>query len=325
MNHLLLATPKSRRRLPASLKRALQGIGVLWAAWSLTFFILYILPADPVTIMLNQGEQSTVDAAQVAALKAQYHLDLPVWQQYLLALWDLLHLNLGKSIISGDNVTDLIIQALPATLLLAVCALVVALIVGGGLAAGTSVLPSGRIKSMLLALPSLGAALPTFWSGLLLLQLFSFSHAWLPAMGNRGWQSLVLPTLTLAIPTAATLAQVMSRSLAEVWRRSFIDALRLKGAGTARLLWRHVLPNAAIPLLTLSGMVFGHLLAGAVITETIFSREGLGRLAEGAVSAQDIPLVQGVVLTAATVFVVVNFITDAIYPLLDPRLATGER
>ncbi|WP_413653458.1 ABC transporter permease [Pantoea sp. B65] len=313
-----------RRRLSVLLRRLLQGIGVLWAAWSLTFVILYILPADPVSIMLNQGEQSMVDAAQVAALKAQYHLDLPVYQQYGLALRDLLQLNLGRSIISGDNVTSLLWQALPSTLLLAFSALLSALLIGGGLAAAISVLAPGRVKSALLALPSLGAALPTFWLGLLLLQAFSFNLPWFPAMGNHGWRSLVLPTLALAVPTAAMIAQVMNRSLSEVWRRPFIDALRLKGAGTAHLLWRHVLPNAAIPLLTLSGMIFGHLLAGSVITETIFSREGIGRLAEGAVSAQDIPVVQGVVLTAAVIFVLVNFITDALYPLLDPRIRAGK-
>ncbi len=317
-------TGRARYRAGWLFRRALQGIGVLWASWSLTFFILYILPSDPVTIMLNQAEQSTADVVQVAALKAQYHLDLPVYQQYGLALWDLLHLNLGRSIISGGDVTALICQVLPATLLLAACALLTALVIGGGLAAGVSVLASGRFKSALLALPSLGAALPTFWLGLLLLQVFSFSHAWFPAMGNAGWQSQVLPTLALAVPTAAMIAQVMNRSLAEVWRRPFIDALRLKGASSAQLLWRHVLPNAAIPLLTLSGMIFGHLLAGSVITETIFSREGMGRLAKDAVSTQDIPVVQGIVLTAAAVFVVVNFITDALYPLLDPRITGGE-
>ena len=315
-----------RPQLHWLLKRVLMSLAVLWAAYTLTFFILYILPSDPVTIMLNQGEQSTVDLAQLNALKAQYHLDQPFYLQYAWSLWDLLHGSLGSSIVSGKPVTALLLQALPPTLLLALCALVLALLIGGGLAAGISVLPAGRLKAALLALPSLGAALPTFWLGLLLLQAFSFSHAWFPAMGNQGWRSLVLPTLTLAVPTAATLAQVLNRSLAEVWRRPFIDALRLKGAGTGHLLWRHVLPNAAIPLLTLTGMIFGHLLAGAVITETIFSREGVGRLAQGAVSTQDIPLVQGVVLTAAAIFVLVNFIVDLLYPLLDPRIghaATG--
>lgn len=278
-----------RAQLHWLLKRVLMSLAVLWAAYTLTFFILYILPSDPVTIMLNQGEQSTVDIAQLNALKAQYHLDQPFYLQYAWSLWDLLHGDLGSSIVIGKPVTALLLQALPPTLLL--------------------------------ALPSLGAALPTFWLGLLLLQAFSFSNAWFPAMGNQGWRSLVLPAITLALPTAATLAQVLNRSLSEVWRRPFIDALRLKGAGTAHLLWRHVLPNAAIPLLTLTGMIFGHLLAGAVITETIFSREGVGRLAQGAVSTQDIPLVQGVVLTAAAIFVLVNFIVDLLYPLLDPRIS----
>lgn len=319
--HRSVARRAPRPPLHWLVKRVLMSLAVLWAAYTLTFFILYILPSDPVTIMLNQGEQSTVDLAQLNALKAQYHLDQPFYLQYAWSLWDLLHGSLGSSIVSGKPVTALLLQALPPTLLLALCALVLALLIGGGLAAGISVLPAGRLKAALLALPSLGAALPTFWLGLLLLQAFSFSHAWFPAMGNAGWQSLVLPTLTLAVPTAATLAQVLNRSLAEVWRRPFVDALRLKGAGTAHLLWRHVLPNAAIPLLTLTGMIFGHLLAGAVITETIFSREGVGRLAQGAVSTQDIPLVQGVVLTAAAIFVLVNFIVDLLYPLFDPRMS----
>lgn len=145
-------------------------------------------------------------------------------------------------------------------------------------------------------------------------------------MGNDGWRSLVMPVATLAIPTSARIAQVMSRSLVLVWSQPFTEAIRAKGVSRTRLMLVHTLPNAAIPLLTMAGLIVGGLLAGSVVTETVFSRDGIGRLAQGAVSAKDIPMVQGVVLVVAASFVVVNLVVDLLYPLLDPRITlSGKR
>jgi peptide/nickel transport system permease protein len=305
--------------------RVAQSVLVLWAAFTVSFAILYILPSDPISIMLNQSEQSLVDAAQVAALRAEYNLDQPLFIQYGVALWRALHLDLGRSIQTGQPVATLLAQALPSTAALALSALALALVAGVGVAVAGSLARSQTLRAALLSIPSLGVSLPTFWIGLLLLQLLSFHFFLFPAMGNEGWQSLVLPALTLAVPTSAAIAQVLGRSLAAAWAQPFTEAIRAKGVSRLRLLLTHVLPNAAIPLLTMAGIITGNLLAGSVVTETVFSRDGIGRLAQGAVSVKDIPVVQGVVVLAATIFVAVNLIVDLLYPLIDPRIAHSRR
>lgn len=308
-------------------RRLAQSIFVLWAAFSISFLVLYILPSDPVTIMLNRGEQSMVDQQKVDALRASYDLDKPFIVQYGKALARAATLDFGHSIQSGEPVVAMLAKALPATALLSAIALTLSLVFGIGLALATSIAGNARWQSFLLSLPSLGVSLPTFWIGLLLLQAFSFNIPIFPAIGNEGWHSLVLPALTLSIPTGARLAQVLTRSLQGVWRQPFIEAVRSRGLTRLRLLFVHVLPNAAIPVVSLAGVLTGNLLAGSVVTETVFSREGVGRLAEVAVQTQDIPVVQGVVLLAAIVFVAVNLIVDLLYPILDPRIRhfrTGE-
>ncbi|QKZ04808.1 ABC transporter permease [Pseudomonas eucalypticola] len=303
------------------LGRLAQAGVVLWAAFSVSFVILYALPSDPVSIMLNQsGEQTSVDAAQVARLRAEYHLDQPVIVQYGLALERALHLDFGHSIQTGQPVAGALLQALPATAQLAFAALALALLLGVGLALIASLTRVAWLRDALLGVPALAVSLPTFWLGLLLLQGFSFGLHWFPAMGNRGLPALVLPALTLAIPTAAIIAQVLLRSMATVHRQPFVEALRAKGLGWPRVVCRHILHNALIPVLSLAGVIVGSLLAGSVVTETVFSRQGVGRLAQAAVSVQDIPMVQGVVVLAAVIFVLVNLLVDALYPWLDPRL-----
>lgn len=317
----------TRARIPigALLGRALVRVGqaalVLWAAFTLSFLILYALPSDPVSIMLNQsGEQNVVDAQQVAALRAEYHLDQPLATQYAIALGRALQLDLGRSIQTGQPVVPALWQALPATAALSLVALGLSLLAGVSLALAATLSRWRWLRDALLGLPAVAVSLPTFWLGLLLLQWLSFGWHWFPAMGNRGWASMVLPALTLAIPTSAVIAQVLARSLAAVGSQPFIEVLRAKGLGRIQVVLHHSLHNALVPVLSLSGVIVGNLLAGSVVTETVFSREGIGRLAQAAVSVQDIPMVQGVVLLAALIFVSVNLLVDALYPLLDPRL-----
>lgn len=315
----------STRLLGRAVPRLAQSVLVLWAAFTASFLILYALPSDPVAIMLNQAEQSTAGAAQVAALRAEFALDQPLAVQYGLALWRAVHLDFGHSIQSGQPVATLLGQALPATALLAATALALALVTGIGLALLASLTRGRRLRAALLALPAVGVSMPTFWIGLVLLELLSFRITLFPAMGDEGWQALVLPAVTLAVPTAAVIAQVLGRSLSGVWRQPFVDALRAKGLTRVRLLFGHVLPNASVPLLTMAGVIAGHLMAGAVVTETVFSRQGVGRLAQGAVAAKDIPVVQGVVVLVALIFVSVNLLVDLLYPLLDPRIALARQ
>ena len=306
--------------------RPAQALLVLWAAFSLSFAILYALPGDPVAILLAQsGEPGAVDPAKVAELRARYHLDGSLWQQYGGALWRLLHLDLGTSLQTGKPVAQALAAALPSTLALAFAALLLALPLGVGLALAAHQVRRRPLQSALHNAPALVVSLPTFWVGLVLLQLFSFHLHWLPAMGEHGIASLVLPAVTLALPCAAMIAQVLGRSIASVSQQPFVQALRSKGVGPWRLLCGHILHNAAIPLLSLSGTLLGNLLAGAVVTETVFSRDGVGRLAQAAVASQDIAVVQGVVLLAATLYVLTNLATDLLYPLLDPRIRQGSR
>lgn len=310
--------------LPGYVARRLgQSLVVLWAAFTVTFVILYLLPSDPVSIMLaggQGGEQSTVDPAQVAALRAEHGLDDPLPVQYLHALWRTLHLDFGDSLRNGAPVSTLIGDALPQTALLASASFVLALLLGVATAFLSTWTRWSWVRTGLLALPPLGVSLPTFWVGLLLIQFFSFRIPVFPALGNEGLLSLVLPSITLAVPVSASIAQVLARGLRTALAEPYVETARAKGASRARVHLRHALRNAAIPALTIGGVVVGNLLAGAVVVETVFSRVGIGRLTVTAVNDQDIPLVQGLVLLAAAVFVVTNLVVDLLYPVLDPRI-----
>jgi peptide/nickel transport system permease protein len=174
-----------------------------------------------------------------------------------------------------------------------------------------------------MSLPTLGVSLPTFWVGLMLIQVVSFQWELLPALGNEGVRGLVLPAITLALPTGAVIGQILARSLLATLADPYIETATAKGAGRVRIHLRHALPNAAIPALTMVGVLAGNLLAGSVVIETVFSRSGIGRITVAAVSTQDLPVVQGVVVLGALVFVTANLIVDLLYPLLDPRIVVA--
>ncbi|MDP5316058.1 ABC transporter permease [Streptomyces poriferorum] len=191
---------------------------------------------------------------------------------------------------------------------------------GTGLALAASLVRSRRLQQMLLTVPPLGIALPSFWVGLLLLQQFSFRRHLFPAFGNDGCAALVLPSLTLALPATALIAQLLSRSLQSELRRSYIDTARAKGVRRSAVHVRHALRNAVLPALTMAGLLVGGMLSGSVVVETVFSRDGVGRLIATAVSRQDLPLVQGLVLLGAAAFATVNLLVDLLYTVLDPRI-----
>jgi peptide/nickel transport system permease protein len=304
------------------LRRAAQAILVLWAAFTVSFVILYLLPSDPIAIMLNPGGTGNyVDPVKAAQLRAEYGFDKPVIVQYLTLLGNYLHGDLGRSIQSGAPVTSAIGHALPQTLQLAGLALALAVVCGVALALLAAYTRSRWLRQSLLSLPPLAVSIPSFWVGLMLLQLFSFHWALFPAVGNEGFPSLVLPAITLALPTAAVIAQVLAKSLSTTWQQPYIETARAKGADRLRIVLHHALRNAIIPTLTMVGLIIGSLLAGTVVVETVFSRNGIGRLTATAVTDQDIPLVQGLVMLSAVIFVVVNLAVDLAYPLVDPRIA----
>ncbi|MCT9820778.1 ABC transporter permease [Microbacterium sp. W1N] len=296
-----------------------QAVVVLWAAYTVSFIVLYALPSDPVALLAG-GDATDISPAQLDAIRQQYGLDRPLWVQYFAQLGGILTGQFGSSISLGRPVAEVIGEAIGPTLQLAALGLLLAVVVGVGVAVLATFVRSPWLSSVLLGLPPLGVAIPSFWFGLMLIQWFSFQLPLFPAMGDKGFVSLVLPAITLALPTGATIAQLLAKSLSTSLREPYIDTAWAKGAGRARVHFRHALRNAALPALTVTGLVIGQLLSGTVVTETVFSRPGIGRVTAIAVQQQDIPVVQGIVLFAAAVFVLANLAVDLVYPLLDPRI-----
>ncbi|PXW31352.1 ABC transporter permease [Nocardia sp. 348MFTsu5.1] len=305
--------------------RVLQAIGVLWASFTIAFGILFILPSDPVSIAVQGNSASPVDQQAVADLQARYGLDQSLLSQYWTSLSHAVRGDFGTSISTGQPVTTAIADALPSTLQLAVGALVLAVLFGSLIAFATTYSRAQWLRTALQALPPLGVAIPTFWVGLMLLQVFSFNLHIFPAFGDKGFSSLVLPALTLAIPTGAVLAQVLASSMGTTWRQPYVETAQAKGASRFRVVTHHVVRLASIPALTIAGVLIGNLLAGAVVVETVFSRAGVGRLTQTSVMAQDIPVVLGIVVMSTLVFVLVNLIVDLLYPLIDPRIVGNTR
>ena len=301
------------------LRRIGQALIVLWAAWTVAWLVLWALPGDAVEVRLG-FESSGITPEQADALRASMGLDQPWPVQYLTGLGRALTGDLGSSWENGRPVTSQLVEGLAATAALTGLALLLAVVLGAGIALLATGTRFRWLSRTLLNLPPLGVAIPGFWLGLLLLELFSFRLGWFPAIGNDGVASLVLPAITLAVPTSAMIAQLLARSLQDALDQPYADTARAKGARPSRVLLGHALRNAALPALTIAGLVVGQLLSGAVVTETVFSRTGLGRLTASAVTAQDTPVVQGIVLFAALVFVAVNLAVDLLYPLLDRRI-----
>ncbi|OAZ44659.1 peptide ABC transporter permease [Microbacterium arborescens] len=301
-------------------RRVGQGLVVLWAAYTISFLVLYLLPGDAAALFAGGADQEAVDPELVARLRAELGLDRPLWEQYLTALGRALVGDFGTSTQTGRPAADLLGEALPPTLALTGFAFVLSVVLGAVLALAASLTRTAWLRNLLFSLPPIGVSIPVFWIGLLLLQAFSFQLRLFPAMGDDGFVSLVLPAVTIAIPSGAFIAQLLSRSLRSTLAQPYVEVVRAKGAGETRVQFGHALRNAVIPTLTMGGVLVGGLLSGAVVTETVFSRLGIGRLVVTAVNNRDVPVVQIVVVFAALVFVVANLVVDLVYPLVDRRI-----
>ena len=302
-------------------KRILQSIVVLWGTFTISFVILYLVPGDPVEIMLGgAGGVSTATPQQIAAIRAQYGFNQPVIVQYFDRLGSAVRGDFGHSIETGAPVLTTIANAAVPTLQLTAAGGALAIVFGVLVAIVATGARRGITRQFLLSLPSIGVSVPTFWVGLILLALFSFHWHWLPAFGDTGWKTLILPAITIAIPPGSLIAQVLAKSLRTTLREPYVRMLRARGASERRVLLRHALHNAAVPTLSLIGVLVGNLLAGAAVVETVFSRNGIGQTAVAAVTAKDIPVVQGVVLFAATAYVLSNLAVDLILPVIDKRI-----
>lgn len=309
------------------LGRVVQAVAVLWAVYTVTFAILNLLPSDPVALRLAAGNVAVeeLSPAELAAMKAQYGIDKPLLTQYLDQLGGVLHGDFGSSISLNVPVGQLLSQRFGSTLLLGATATVFALLLGAATAYLAAWVQWRPLKIVLHRLPSIGVSLPPFFVGLLLIQVFAFSLGWFPATGTLGPRSLVLPAVTMALPTAAMFAQVLGRGLEDALAEPYVTTARARGLSAGHVQLRHALRNAVLPALTLLGLLLGATVTEAVVAETVFTRPGLGQLAQQAVLAQDVPVVQAIVLIAAAAFVVVNLLVDLVYPLLDPRITYTPR
>ena len=296
-----------------------QALIVLWAAFTLSFVLLQALPGDAILIKF-QNPDLGLSADQIAQLRLSYGADTPVLTQYTHTIVSLLHGDFGLSLQSGVPVSELLTENLPSTLLLALLGLIVSTLLAFVLAGLSFLTPFTWLRGALQSLPSLFISVPTFWLGIVLIQIFSFQLGWIPVINPGPWQGLILPTLTLALPISAPLAQILMSSIDQVQTQPFVAVARAKGASRAGVLWRHVLGNALLPALTVAGLLLGELIAGALITETVFGRSGLGLLTQEAVNTQDGSVLQAIVVISASTFVVINLVIDLLYPLLDPRL-----
>ncbi|MBE0010643.1 MULTISPECIES: ABC transporter permease [unclassified Arthrobacter] len=299
-------------------QRVGQAILVVWLAYTLVFLAVQLLPSDPVTIFLTAD--SAVDQAAIDTMKSQYGYDQPLLVQYLNQLVGVLSGNFGYSLASGQSVLDRISGVAGSTVALAGSAFIVAGLMAVIVVAAATLTRSAILRRVLVNLPPLLAAVPVFWLGLVLLDLLSIRWGVMSLFPDGSVLSLAIPVLVLAAVVSAPLAQVLLKSMNQVYDQPFIDVLRAKGASRSWIFFRHALKNAAGPALTVMGITVGTLFAGSVITETVFARSGLGSVVLTAVTTQDVPLVQGLVLLTASVFVVVNLVVDLLYPLLDPRI-----
>ncbi|MEM6049983.1 ABC transporter permease [Erwinia sp. P7711] len=301
-----------------------HGIVVLWAAFTLSFVLLQVLPGDAILIKF-QNPDLGLSPEQIAEMRQAYGADGSLWQQYLHTLGSMLQGDFGYSVQAGVAVSEQLKSNLPDTLRLAGSGFTLAVVLAFLLAA-LSRLPALRaLRNMLQSVPVLFISIPTFWLGIALIQLFSFQLRWIPVINPSAVQGLILPVITVAIPISAPLAQILLRSIDEVATRPFVSVVRAKGASETYVLWRHVLRNAMLPVLTVAGLLLGELIAGALITETVFGLGGLGQLTQQAVNNQDVAVLQAVVMVSAFGFVVINMLVDLLMPLLDPRLQTESR
>jgi peptide/nickel transport system permease protein len=308
-------------------RRLVYLLPVLLAVTLLTFLVASLLPGDLASTIL--GDQATPE--KVAALRAQMGLDLPIWQRYGIWLWDVLHGNLGRSFRTGETVWDAVTARLPVSLELMVITVVLALVISIPLAILCAVKSGTAVDRFFTGLAFGKLSLPPFMVAILLIYLFAVELNWLPA---TGWvpfaedpvgnlRSFILPAVTLAFAEWPVLMRVLRSDMIATLQEDYIAMAKAKGLRPARILLVHALKPSSLTLVTVAGINIGRLIGGALIVETIFALPGIGRLLVGAIYARDFIILQGVVLFVAAGFVMVNFIVDMLYAVLDPRIRHG--
>jgi peptide/nickel transport system permease protein len=299
------------------LRRLLLTIPVLFAIVTLVFAIRPLVPGDPVEIMFF-GQSANPEV--IADVRAQLGLDKSIPEQYLLYVGNVLQGDLGTSITTRQPVIEEITNRYPATLQLAIGAFLVSAIVGLGSGILAAVYKDSPIDTVAMIVATTGISMPAFWFGLLAIYLFSVNLGWFSVIPDGSLKSLVLPALTLGLIASSIVARLVRSAMLEVLGQEYVQTARAKGLTESRVVMRHALRNAAIPVVTIVGLQFGGLLTGAFIIEAVFAWHGIGELAVQAFAKRDFPMIQGITLVVATTYVLVNLVVDVIYAALDPRI-----
>jgi peptide/nickel transport system permease protein len=298
-------------------QRVLLMLPTILLTTLVVFLMLQLIPGDPASIYLGENQATPERLEQI---REQLGLNRPLYVQYGDFVLRAVRGDLGRSVQTNRPVVQEITDRLPNTIILAVSSMALAIIFGITLGMLAGLNQNSWLDTILMLAALAGVSIPVFWLGLLLILLFAVQLGWLPATGQGGWNSLVLPAATLAALSTATLARLVRASMIEVLNQDYLQTSRAKGLQQVAIVLRHALPNALIPVVTVIGLQFGNLLSGAVITETVFARSGLGKLVVDSIQNKDFPTVQGVILVLATIYVVVNFVVDLSYAVIDPRI-----
>ena len=300
--------------------RLVTALLVVFGVITIVFMLIHIVPGDPVEVMLGESAQAT----DREALRETLGLNLPLSMQWVNYINGLIHLDLGTSLHTKRPVIDVLTERIPATSLLAGTSILIALMIALPLGMLAAVRKGSIWDRIAMTFSMLGVAIPNFWMGPMLILVFSLWLGWLPVSGNEHILSLVLPAVTLGTALAAILSRMIRASLLEVLKEDYIRAANARGLLPSTVICKHALKNAALPVVTILGMQLGALLAGAVITETVFSWPGIGQLTIDAIQKRDYPVIQSCVLLISLCYVVVNLLTDLAYAWLDPRISLTE-
>lgn len=300
------------------IRRSLTSILVLFGVSVLVFSIIHLVPGDAVTAILGRQK---VSAERVTELREQLGLNDPIPVQYWRYLSSALQGDLGESIRNYVPVSEMIAEQLPSTIALALAALAFALVLGFLMGLSAALNHGSWFDTAIMGVSVSGMSVPTFWLGLLLIMFFSVRLMWFPSISNsNSFEDLFLPALTLGLPEAAIVARMVRASMLDVLGKEYVTVARAKGLPEHRVVLSHALRNALIPIITFVGLQMAYLLGGSAIVETMFARQGIGRLAVQAISNRDYPMIQGVVLVVAVIYIVINTFTDFAYTFLNPKI-----
>ncbi|MDD5218945.1 MAG: ABC transporter permease [Candidatus Bipolaricaulis sp.] len=309
-------------------RRLLTGVLVLFGVVTIVFFSLQLAPGDPISMLIPAESGSGTSAEVVAALRAKYGLDKPVFIQYLVYLKNLVRLDLGQSISTDRPVAEALLSRYPATLELTICGLLVAVLIALPVGIVSAVRQNSVLDNISRVLALATTSIPSFWLGLLLMLLFSLQLRWLPASGRLGsvwsWDGLkhiIMPAVTLGAMATGILMRLVRSAMLEVLRADYLNTARAKGLRERTVIYRHALRNALIPVITVLGLQVGTLLGGTVVIETVFAWPGIGRYVIWGIMGKDFPVVQGGVLALTLGFVIVNILVDIAYCAVDPRVS----